>query len=150
MNFTRVLADLLASGHAVRFTAPGHSMHPVIRHGDVLLVAPLERPAQVGDILLYRDAAGRPVAHRVVGFAADGENPSLVLKGDSAAAPDLPVRLGQVLGRVAAVERRGCRFDPLGALTGVGCGLMAAAIRIKSGFLQRWNRSGCEGRSASL
>lgn len=149
MNFTRVLADLLASGHAVRFTAPGHSMYPVIRHGDVLLVAPLDRPAQVGDILLYRDAAGRPVAHRLVGFAAGGENPSLVLKGDSAADPDLPVRLGQVLGRVAAVARRGCRFDPHGALTVVGGGLIAAAIRIKFRLLQCWNRKGCEGRSAS-
>jgi signal peptidase I len=149
MNFTRVLADLLASGKTVRFTAPGHSMHPVIRHGDVLLVTPPDRPVQVGDILLYRDAAGRPVAHRLVGFAAGGEEDTLILRGDSAAGPDLPVRTGQVLGRVVAVERRGRRFDPHGALTVVGCGLIAAAIRFKSGLLQCWNRKGCEGRSAS-
>ena len=59
MRFTHILADLLASGQTVRFTAPGHSMHPVIRHGDVLLVDPLDRPVRAGDILLYIAAAAR-------------------------------------------------------------------------------------------
>ena len=114
MRFTHILADLLASGQTVRFTAPGHSMHPVIRNGDVLLVTPLERTARPGDILLYRDAGGRPVAHRLIGFAAEDDSLSLVLKGDSAAAPDLPVRPAQVLGRVSALERDGRLIDPYG------------------------------------
>jgi signal peptidase I len=137
MNFAPVLADMLSSGHAVRFTAPGHSMHPVIRNGDVLLVAPLMRPAQLGEILLYRDAAGRPVAHRLIGFAAEDGAPALVLKGDSAAAPDLPVRLSQVLGRVFAIERDGRRIDPYGARSTARRVLHAVAARAASELLKR-------------
>jgi signal peptidase I len=132
MHFTHILTDMLSSGHFVRFTAPGHSMHPVIRHGDVLLVAPLERPAQPGEILLYRDAAGRPVAHRLIGFTSGDDGPALVLKGDSAAAPDLPVRPAQVLGRVSTLERGGRLINPHGMQSRLGCRLYAAFSRIKN------------------
>ena len=132
MNFAPVLADMLSSGHAVRFTAPGHSMHPVIRNGDALLVTPLDRPAHPGDILLYRDAGGRPLAHRLVGFAAKGDSLSLVLKGDSATAPDLPVRPAQVLGRVSALERDGRLIDPYGVQSRLARRLHAALSRIKN------------------
>jgi hypothetical protein len=135
MHFTHILADLLASGHTVRFTAPGHSMHPVIRHGDVLLIEPASRPQSKGDILLY-SAGGGLVAHRLIGFIAGGEEPALVLKGDSAAAPDLPVRSAQVLGRVVAVERRGRRIDPYGARTRSGCRLYIATRYVKARLLK--------------
>ena len=139
MHFTHILADLLASGHTVRFTAPGGSMHPVIRHGDVLLVDPLDRPARAGDILLYL-ACGRPVAHRLIGFTANDDGPALVLKGDSASLPDLPVRLGQVLGRVFAVERHGRRFDPYGARSAFYGFAFPVVSRIRSGFMEGRNR----------
>jgi hypothetical protein len=139
MHFTHILADLLASGRTVRFTAPGHSMHPVIRHGDVLLVDPLDRPARVGDILLYL-ACGRPVAHRLIAIAPGEGGPALILKGDSAACPDLPVRSDQVLGRVLAVERSGRRrIDPYSLWTAACCLPLSTASRIKSAFLKRWN-----------
>lgn len=140
MNFTRVLANLLACGQTVRFTAPGHSMHPVIRHGDALLVTPLEHTAHPGDILLYRDAGGHPVAHRLIGFAAEDGAPALILKGDSAAAPDLPIRPAQVLGRVMAVERRGQRIDPYGMRTTFYGIAFSMVSLIRSGFIDGWNR----------
>ena len=131
MHFTHILADLLASGHTVRFTAPGHSMHPVIRHGDLLVVEPLKRPACPGDILLYL-TCGRPVAHRLIAVESDGNEPVLILKGDSAACPDLPVRSDQVLGRVLAVERSGSRrrIDPYSLWTAACCLPFSAAARI--------------------
>ena len=142
MRFTHILADLLASGQTVRFTAPGHSMLPVIRNGDVLLVTPLERTAHPGDILLYRDAGGRPVAHRLIGFAAEDDSLSLVLKGDSATAPDLPVRPAQVLGRVSALERDGRLIDPYGVQSRLARRLYAALSRIKSRLrLRLWRGS---------
>jgi ribosomal protein S28E/S33 len=140
MHFTQVLADLLASGQTVRFTAPGRSMHAVIRHGDVLLVAALERPVQIGDILLYRDAAGRPVAHRLIDRKPDDDGPALVLKGDSAAGPDLPVRPAQVLGRVFAVERGGRRIDPYGTRAAFHGFASSVASLIRCGFLYSRNR----------
>jgi signal peptidase I len=132
MRFTHIVADLLASGQTVRFTAPGHSMHPVIRNGDALLVTPLERTAHPGDILLYRDAGGRPVAHRLIGFAAENGAPALVLKGDSAPAPDLPVRTAQVLGRVSTLERGGRLINPYGMQCRLARRLHAVLSRIKN------------------
>jgi hypothetical protein len=142
MRFTQILADLLASGQTVRFTAPGHSMHPVIRHGDVLVVAPLDRSVRVGDILLYRDAGGRPVAHRLAGFAAEGDSLSLVLKGDSAAAPDLPIRPAQLLGLVFELQRGNRWIDPYSVQIRLGRRLYAALSRIKSRLrLRLWRGS---------
>jgi signal peptidase len=138
MHFTHILADLLASGNTVRFTAPGGSMHPVIRHGDVLLVDPLDRPARAGDILLYL-ACGRPVAHRLIATAPGKDGPALILKGDSAACPDLPVRSDQVLGRVVAVEREGRRIDLYSLWTAACCLAFSTASRIKSAFLKLRN-----------
>jgi signal peptidase len=138
MHFTHILADLLASGNTVRFTAPGGSMHPVIRHGDVLLVDPLDRPARAGDILLYL-ACGRPVAHRLIAIAPGKDGPALILKGDSAACPDLPVRSDQVLGRVVAVEREGRRIDLYSLWTAACCLAFSTASRIKSAFLKLRN-----------
>jgi hypothetical protein len=135
MHFTHILADLLASGHTVRFTAPGHSMHPVIRHGDVLLVEPPPLSPRLGDILLYA-AADRPVAHRLIGFTGNDDGPAFVLKGDSASLPDLPVRPGQVLGRVFAVERHGRRFDPYGARSAFYGFAFPVVSRIRSGFME--------------
>jgi signal peptidase I len=139
MHFTRVLADLLASGQTVRFTAPGHSMHPVIRHGDVLLVEPFTHPARIGDILLYL-ACGRLVAHRLIAVEAEGNDAVFILKGDSAFFPDLPVRTDQVLGQVAAVERKGRRVNPHSLWT-VACGLpRKVTSRVRSKLLN-WSNA---------
>jgi len=143
MQFTHVLADLLVSGKTVRFTAPGHSMHPVIRHGDVLLVAPLKHLARIGDILLYL-ACGRPVAHRLIAVESEGNDAVLLLKGDSAAFPDLPVRPDQMLGRVFAVERRGRRIDPYSSWTAACCLPRKMASGIKSAFFDKLSEEGSQ------
>jgi hypothetical protein len=59
----------------------------------------------------------------------------LILKGDSAACPDLPVRSDQVLGRVLAVERSGSRrIDAYSLRTAACCLPFSTASRIKSAF----------------
>jgi hypothetical protein len=61
-----LIADLLTDGHKVKFKAPGRSMHPTIRHGDIIVVEPISPTAvTVGDIILYQNKLG-VVAHRVV------------------------------------------------------------------------------------
>jgi hypothetical protein len=64
--FNALTASLLREGHRVRFRAPGQSMMPTLRDGDVLCVTPLpaQRP-RLGAILLYT-VEGRPIAHRVL------------------------------------------------------------------------------------
>lgn len=93
-----VIADLLARGHSVRFRATGHSMHPIIRNNDYLLVAPPARIA-CGDVVLTLSPRGL-TAHRVVRIA-DGV---VITRGDNAPGED---EVGRLLGVVTHVEREG-------------------------------------------
>jgi signal peptidase I len=64
--FIDVSTELLHRGQSVRFRAPGLSMHPAIKEGETITVAPISSfDIKRGDILLY--IVGRKViAHRVV------------------------------------------------------------------------------------
>jgi signal peptidase I len=117
MRLIHVIEALLSGGHSVRFRAPGWSMHPTIRNGEIITVAPLgESPIQVGDVVLYRRGRAA-IAHRVIRVqSASGRSGAFVLRGDAALSCDRPIQLAQVLGRVLAIERdgRGVRLDLLG------------------------------------
>jgi signal peptidase I len=122
-----VVAALTASGHAVRFRAPGHSMHPTIRSGEVINVRPIAgADARVGDILLYRSPGG-VTAHRLVRVhdrrperssaprsLPRGRPAVLILRGDNSCCCDAPVESDRILGKVIAVERNGRDVDPSG------------------------------------
>lgn len=101
MNAADVIADLLSRGHSVRFRASGHSMHPIIRCDDYLLVVP---PSQVrrGDVVLTLADRGL-TAHRVVSIA----NGVVITRGDNAPGDDDPVDASRVLGVVTHVEHEG-------------------------------------------
>jgi signal peptidase I len=104
--FLEIVEGILRDGHSVRFRASGWSMHPTIRNGEIITVAPLgQLPIQTGEIVLYRrDRA--TIAHRVVRVqsTADGSS-ELIVRGDAADCCDRPTPIGQVIGRVLAVER---------------------------------------------
>lgn len=103
-----ILADLipeiLGRGHDARFRAPGGSMHPTIRGGDVLNVSPV-RGDDVSpfDIVLVNARRGL-TAHRVVRVQRDG---SVVTRGDAANSADEPVSRDRIVGRVTSLERDG-------------------------------------------
>ncbi len=106
-------AELLNRGYGVRFRAPGKSMHPTILDGDLITVEPVA-PAAVkqGDIILYRLGRG-VIAHRLIRIERrNGGVPHFILRGDAPGAPDEPVVVQQVLGKVVCVERGGRRIDP--------------------------------------
>jgi hypothetical protein len=64
--FIDMSTELLRQGKNVRFQAPGLSMHPAIKEGETITVAPVARfNIKRGDILLYL-AGKKVVAHRVV------------------------------------------------------------------------------------
>ena len=111
--FVGLTRELLQRGCHVRFRATGTSMHPTIRDGEVVTVAPSSGDAfAVGDVLLCR-VGRRPTAHRVVAVQpSDHGRPVLHLHGDNLCSPDRPVRAEDVIGRVLTVNRDG-RDHPL-------------------------------------
>jgi len=106
--FDDLAADILGQGSYLRFRAHGNSMAPFIRNGDIILVEPKKASElHIGDIVFYRRAGGRHVAHRLIGKS--GNDGSLVLKtrGDNLRYLDGSVFPEQVLGRVIRIEGQG-------------------------------------------
>jgi signal peptidase I len=127
--FPELISDLLTDGYKVKFRAPGDSMYPTIRNGDVVTVMPIETASiTIGDIILYRHKSG-VTAHRVVrtfkqneedsGSAHQGsqdrslsETLNFILRGDAAVVFDDPVSADQILGKLIFIEREGRRINP--------------------------------------
>jgi len=111
--FTPLCVRMLEDGQAVRFRAPGSSMHPTIRDGEWMTVEPTQVVSvRRGDVLLYRSVRGL-TAHRVVRVVTEASNPArFVLRGDNAGTLEEIVDSRQMLGRVARVERGRRPFDP--------------------------------------
>lgn len=137
-----LITDCLKNGRAVRFRAPGRSMHPTIRENETVVVAPAA-PAwlSIGDIVLSR-CGEKITAHRLVWVDAetaaagtssqsDGR-PMFILRGDACSSCDPPVPADQVLGKVVAVERKGRMLNPYGLRTEFVRRLYALASRLKS------------------
>lgn len=104
----------LASGRIVRFRATGTSMHPAIRNGESIAVAPVAAAdVAPGAVLLCRHDA-RLLAHRVVAVATRDAERTFELRGDTLGASDRVVGERAVVGRVVGVWRGG-RIVPIGA-----------------------------------
>jgi signal peptidase I len=111
--FVNVVSDLLRRGHSVRFRARGGSMHPTIREGEAITVAPV-RPAGIrrGDVILCRVGQG-VIAHRVARVARGPDGARLFIpRGDASQSRDEPVGEAAILGKVVTVEREGRTLDP--------------------------------------
>jgi signal peptidase I len=127
--FSELLEETLNRGHSIRFRAPGDSMYPTIRNGDVITVTPTETAfITIGDIILYRHKSG-VTAHRVIRITKRDAHHSqhsalrpqtsdlrpqsyFILRGDAAVVFDDPVSADQILGKVTLVERSGRRINP--------------------------------------
>ena len=135
--FVDVITELLRSGQAIRFQAPGWSMHPTIRDGEIITVEPVMPSAvKQGDIILYRSKVG-VIAHRVVRISQkNGVVPRFILRGDALGSPDEPLAAQQILGKVVWLERDGKGIDPYGLKAKV-----LRAFRVRISVLKRWIRS---------
>jgi signal peptidase I len=130
--FTALSADLLRHGHSVRFRATGESMHPTIRQGEAIIVAPVA-PSDVrfADIILYQAPKG-VIAHRFIRRPkANGVVESFLVRGDASDTCDEPVPADHILGKVIMVER-GDRLIALDRRTAKFCHLVLVfAYRLK-------------------
>ena len=129
--FPDLCTDLLQSGRRVRFRAPGASMHPTIRDGEVVTVAPvLTRDIKRGDVLLYLAERGL-TAHRVR-RRLPGPETAFCVRGDALGSEEERVAANRVLGRVTSVERAGRELPVGGSLrNGIGA-LVRLARRIRA------------------
>lgn len=92
--------ELLRKGESVELVVGGGSMWPLVKHGDRLLITPVDPSGNFRrGTLLAVLSEGHVVVHRVVGV--DAGSGRLVLQGDNLPAPDPPVLSSQVLGQVS-------------------------------------------------
>jgi hypothetical protein len=103
----QLIRPVLARGAAFRFRAKGSSMAPLIQDGDIVQIAPLERPLRFGEVAACLVGESQQlVVHRVVGR----QGSRVYTLGDGTwGEPEGPISGEAVLGRVSAVERRGRR-----------------------------------------
>jgi len=124
-----LLQAVLDRGLPFRFRARGCSMHPFIKDGDVITIAPYrDRAPAVGDIVAFQRSARHLVVHRIVAVAAD----AYIIQGDGLPTADDRVPRSQIIGYVVGAERNG---HPVRLATGLpGRGV---AILTRSGVFAR-------------
>jgi ribosomal protein S18 acetylase RimI-like enzyme len=100
-----LLRAVLDQGAPFRFQAPGFSMAPFIRDGDVVTIAPLNgRAPRVGEVVAFvQPARGRLALHRVI--ARRGA--TWLIRGDNSPEPDGLIPRENILGVVTRMERDG-------------------------------------------
>ncbi len=108
------LARLLNEQKEVRFTPSGVSMRPFIEGDkDSVILAPMNRPPKVGDILLAQveTMCGNKtyVLHRLIRI----ENETLVLQGDGNLTGEERCNAADIIGRVVTIETPNGRRKPL-------------------------------------
>ncbi len=104
-----LVADLLRCGMHVRLGVGGVSMAPRLRDHDHVVIAPLHgKNARFGDLVLFRNAAGALVLHRVVRLWRDSRGRHrLQTRGDANIRLDPSIDCARVLGRARRTERKG-------------------------------------------
>lgn len=112
----------LAAGRPLTLRAEGHSMWPLVKGGDLVVVHPIRAPLVVGDVVLVV-LGGRLVLHRVIALTDGG----CVTKGDAVPARDPPIPHAHILGVRPRVHPRLGRL--VAALSTHAPRPLAAALR---------------------
>ncbi len=99
--------DLLTRESLISFKVASWSMFPTMHKGDLIEIEPAAS-LQVGDVVVFR-CGDTLVCHRVTEVLSSQE---ILTRGDGSTEPDEPVRRADLLGKVAAIIRRGQRRDP--------------------------------------
>ena len=100
--------DLVGTGVRIRLRMQGMSMHPFIRDGEVVEIAPVSlMQVAVGDVVFFRSGDGL-LAHRVCSRQMRAQQIYFVTRGDgSAGVDDCLLDEANLVGRVEIVFRHG-------------------------------------------
>jgi hypothetical protein len=93
----------LAHEGPVEVTVRGGCMAPLLADGGRARVA-AARLYLPGDVVVFRAADGRLLAHRLLGYRLHAGRVALVTRGDACPVHDAPVSRDAVLGRVEAAR----------------------------------------------
>jgi hypothetical protein len=96
----------LAREHPLEVEVHGGCMEPLLIDGARVKVAPA-RFYWPGDVIVFRAADGRLLAHRLLGYRPLHGRLACVTRGDGCVVADAPVPLSQVLGRAAVAGPSG-------------------------------------------
>jgi signal peptidase I len=93
----------LARQGAVDVVVRGDCMLPLLTDGDRVRVV-AARVYWPGDVLVFRAADGRLLAHRLLGYRPWAGGLALVTRGDACVVHDAPVPAAAVLGRIESIH----------------------------------------------
>ncbi len=107
-QFMAIAEEILGHDRELRTRVSGSSMGHSIPDGSVVCFEPANRQRlRWGDIVLIRSASGKAVCHRLFAVRHGPDGPKVQTWGDGASAPDIPVPLDSVLGRLKSIEGPG-------------------------------------------
>lgn len=99
--YTEIMKAVLQKNVHFRFTAPGFSMSPFIRDGDIITIAPVSGRLNTGDVVAYSNPRrDNLIVHRILKVSRDG----YLIKGDNNSSPDGRISSSSIIGRVVLVE----------------------------------------------
>ncbi len=105
-EFGVLASELLKAGYTIRFRAKGTSMHPMIRDGDVVFVAPLKaEQIHKGDVVFFIVGDERALLHRVVNIGNNSADQKYLIQGDGNSHPDGYISGANILGVMTTLER---------------------------------------------
>ena len=85
-------------------------MRPLIRDGDVIHISPVENSSlKTGDVVLYSTEGNKVIVHRIIRIYRKDGKMTLLVKGDATSGFADKVDVQNVLGKVTALERKGCK-----------------------------------------
>ena len=106
-----LIAESVRMCGGIRLPAVGTSMVPAIHPGDLLSIQPVDpKEITLGDIVVYAREQVL-VVHRIVRTSHGLSEPYLVTRGDRLLRDDPPILPGELLGRVASIERKNRRVN---------------------------------------
>lgn len=105
MDEPRVFAALreMAREGPVEVRVAGDCMAPLLADGERVRVA-AARAYWPGDVVVFRAADGRLLAHRLLGYRPHAGGMAFVTRGDACVVHDAPVPPAAVLGRIDAAR----------------------------------------------
>lgn len=81
----------------------GHSMAPLIRNGDTVVIEHGRNHMYIGDIVVFKKSH-KICAHRLIGILNKRIRPKFLLKGDSCTAFDPLITDEQIIGKIIEVK----------------------------------------------